>query len=391
MRSMFWGAVLPLGLRTARRAIARNLSFPGSGRTACVTGSNRAAGRPRCDSTKRSPLAIRRRIPSAPFRNCNIVTVFIMLKFNLNFTQRQRNKKAYWLAARQQSRDDVDAIELLGARGWAVQVSRGRTGSGDDAAVGAEVGSEIGGSQDAVRFAGDARPGEQIAAGQTQDAQHRIGIQRVGAGDVFGGVAHAVAIVVRGRVEQNHTSAVRAERAFDTGIVYRAHPSIEGLAVGASRGFSRAGDSAIEDIGGARRSTDDNVITGNASFRIAQGGPTKGGRGADGVGFGRRWGARRGRRGNIVELEILRFERVGRPGAVGGRNFFEQHEQAIVEQIGPTDAVGDQQIGAAIPVNGGIGGDVSHVVGAPALNAEQIRAVLGDVDVEVALLVVVPV
>src|SRR5262249_3405932 len=53
------------------------------------------------------------------------------------------------------------------------------------------------------------------------------------------------------------------------------------------------------------------------------------------------------------------------------------------------DVARDQPVIAPIAVNGGIGGDVSDVVGAVGPDAEEIAAVLGDVDVEIALLIVV--
>jgi hypothetical protein len=81
--------VLPLGLGVARRPILRKGSASKSAGDAAVKGSRRAADLPRCDSTMRSPLAMRRSTPLAFLRNSSIVTVFMVLKFtfNLKFSQ----------------------------------------------------------------------------------------------------------------------------------------------------------------------------------------------------------------------------------------------------------------------------------------------------------------
>ena len=78
--------VLPLGLGLARRPIARKGSLSKSVGDAAVKGSRRAAAFPRCDSTMRSPLAMRCSTPLAFFRNSSMVTVFMWLKFTLNLT-----------------------------------------------------------------------------------------------------------------------------------------------------------------------------------------------------------------------------------------------------------------------------------------------------------------
>src|SRR5947207_14746296 len=77
MRSISLCLVFPLGLGTARLPIVRNGSFVESEADVQVMGSNRAAGWPRCERTKRSPLLTRRRMVSAFLRNSNIVTVFM--------------------------------------------------------------------------------------------------------------------------------------------------------------------------------------------------------------------------------------------------------------------------------------------------------------------------
>src|SRR5260370_21182283 len=61
----------------------RKGSVSRSGGAAGAMGSSRATGRPRWERTNRSPLATRRRTDCASFLNSSIVTLFIMLKFNL--------------------------------------------------------------------------------------------------------------------------------------------------------------------------------------------------------------------------------------------------------------------------------------------------------------------
>src|SRR6266568_512569 len=90
MRSTSEWAVLPLGLRSARRPIAKNGSSAESAGDLAI-GSNRAAARPRCESTKRSPLPTRRRIASSFLRNSSMVKVLIH-QLNLKLNQPEARK-----------------------------------------------------------------------------------------------------------------------------------------------------------------------------------------------------------------------------------------------------------------------------------------------------------
>jgi len=81
--------VLPFGLGKARLPIVKNGSSLGITLLAVLMGSILAAGRPRMESTNRSPRPTRRRIFSALLRNSNIVTVFIDFNFKLKLNDWQ--------------------------------------------------------------------------------------------------------------------------------------------------------------------------------------------------------------------------------------------------------------------------------------------------------------
>src|ERR1039457_7412724 len=134
------------------------------------------------------------------------------------------------------------------------------------------------------------------------------------------------------------------------------------------------------------------MVGGYAAVRVNQGRPTEGGVGANGVGFGSGgsgWGCRRG---DIIELEVLRLKGGIGPGAVGGGDGVQRHEDAVGQHVAAGDAArAPYPVVAPVGIIRGVGGDVADVVGAPGFNAEEVGAVLRDVHIEVALLLVIAV
>ena len=94
-------------------------------------------------------------------------------------------------------------VEPGGVGGRDVEPGGGGAGSGDHSADGNEVGRQVSSGPDAVGLAADAGPGEQVGVGQAENPEQRVDIQRIGARNVFGGIAHAVEVVIPVGVEQN--------------------------------------------------------------------------------------------------------------------------------------------------------------------------------------------
>src|ERR1017187_9507787 len=133
------------------------------------------------------------------------------------------------------------------------------------------------------------------------------------------------------------------------------------------------------------------MVSGDAAVRVNQCRPTEAGIGAGSVRFGSGGSRRSRRRGDIVELEVLRLEWGSAPCAVGGGHGVQRYDDAVSQEVAASDACAPEPVVAPVGINGGIGGDVPGVVGPAGFYAEEVGAVLCDVYVERALLRVIPV
>jgi len=98
---------------------------------------------------------------------------------------------------------------------------------------------------------------------------------------------------------------------------------------------------------------------------------------------GRRW------RCDIIQFQVLGLEMGRWSTRVRGRDFLEQDEKPVIRQIASDDAARDKELIASCWINRRISSEVPHVIGAIGFNAEEIGAVLGDVNVEISLLIVI--
>jgi len=117
------------------------------------------------------------------------------------------------------SRQNPYPVKFLGVGRGLIQIETAGTGGGDDSADREGIGGEVVGGEDAILAARDAGPGEEAAIGEAEDAEDGVGIERISAGEVFGPVAHAVAIVVAVGIEEDCAGSGGASLAFDTGVV----------------------------------------------------------------------------------------------------------------------------------------------------------------------------
>src|ERR1017187_3176032 len=96
------------------------------------------------------------------------------------------------------------------------------------------------------------------------------------------------------------------------------------------------------------------MVSGDAAVRVNQRRPNEAGIGAGSIRFGSGGSRRSRRRGDIVELEVLRLEWGSAPGAVGGGDGVKRYEDAVGQDVTPGNARASEPVVAPVRINGGI-------------------------------------